>query len=401
MEICYTYFLNDRSIPGQKLMYKKKAIPGSKPNQLLFAGFLICTALFTGCQDSNNNENHMNIAQELFGHLEDGREVHLFTLVNSNGTEAKIINYGGIITSLKVPDRDGISENIVLGFDNLEDYISGHPYFGAVIGRYGNRIANGYFELDGTEYHLARNNGENHLHGGITGFDKVLWNAEIVDGSALQLTYLSPDGEEGYPGNLEVSVTYTLTGENELIIDYEAATDKATHVNLTAHSYFNLSGDFSSAILDHHLKINAGHYTPADDQLIPTGEIARVEGTHLNFLDFKPVGSRIENVEGGYDHNYVLDGEPGNLKIAAELFDPGSGRKLSVYTTEPGIQFYSGNFLNGSLKSPDGISFEQHSGLCLEPQHFPDSPNKPEFPSTILRPGEIYNSQTIYSFSID
>lgn len=370
-------------------------------NRFFFTGFLIFTVLFTGCHESETDENQMNITQEHFGNLEDGREADLFTLVNSNGMEVQITNYGGIITSLKVPDRDGNIENIVLGFDNLQDYLDGHPYFGALIGRYGNRIAYGRFDLDGTEYQLATNNGENHLHGGEKGFDKVLWGAEIIDGETLQLSYLSPDGEEGYPGNLEVMVAYTLTDENELLIDYEARTDKTTHINLTAHSYFNLTGDLSSTILDHQLKLYAGHYTPVNEQLIPTGEIEQVDGTPFDFQDFNPIGSRIGQVEGGYDHNYVLDDRSDNLSRAAELLDPESGRKLSVYTTEPGIQFYSGNFLDGSLISPDGIPYQQHAGLCLEPQHFPNSPNQPEFPPTILRPGDIYESQTIYSFSYE
>lgn len=381
--------------------YNKREMSITGLNRIFFSGFLVITILFTGCHESGNNENSMNISQEHFGNLEDGREVDLFTLVNSNGLEAKIANFGGIITSLKVPDRDGNLENIVLGFDNLQDYLGGHPYFGALIGRYGNRIAGGRFEIEGREYQLATNDGENHLHGGNIGFDKVLWNAEVIDGEVLQLTYLSPDGEEGYPGNLEVMVTYKLTDENELIIDYEATTDKTTHVNLTAHSYFNLTGDFSSTILDHQLKLNAAHYTPVNEQLIPTGEIAPVDGTPFDFTDFNPIGSRIGQVEGGYDHNFVLEGESGSLKTAAELIEPESGRKLTVYTTQPGVQFYSGNFLNGSLVSPDGIPYDRHSGMCLEPQHFPDSPNKPHFPSTILMPGEIYKSQISYSFSVE
>lgn len=380
-------------------MYNNRRVPVSGLNRLFFAGILIFTLLFTGCSESDSSKNHMNITQQHFGNLDDGREVHLFTLVNSNGVEVQITNYGGIITTLKTPDRSGTLENIVLGFDNFQDYLGEHPYFGALIGRYGNRIANGHFKLEGTEYQLATNDGENHLHGGEQGFDKVLWDAEVIDGQALQLTYLSPDGEEGYPGNLEVEVTYTLTDENELFIDYEATTDKATHVNLTAHSYFNLSGDFSSTALDHHLKLHAAHYTPVDEQLIPTGEIAQVVGTPFDFQDFNSIGSRIGQVDGGYDHNYVLDGD--SRKIAAELIDPESGRKLSVYTTEPGIQFYSGNFLDGTLKSSNGIPYEQYSGLCLEPQHFPNTPNQPGFPSTILRPGDLYKSQTIYSFSVE
>ncbi|WP_199535464.1 aldose epimerase family protein [Rhodohalobacter sp. SW132] len=340
----------------------------------------------------------METNMELFGQLEDGRDVHQFTLKSDAGIEVKIINYGGIITSLYAPDKDGEPGNVVLGFDNLDDYLGDHPYFGALIGRFGNRIAEGRFELDGEEYQLATNDGENHLHGGEQGFDKVLWDAELVDDQTLQLTYLSEDGEEGYPGNLEVTVTYTLT-DNELEIDYRAETDKATPVNLTAHSYFNLTGDPSNTILDHQLKLNAEKFTPVNEQLIPTGEIAEVSGTPFDFTDSHTIGQRIGNVEGGYDHNFVLDNENGELILAAEVTESESGRVLSVYTTEPAIQFYSGNFLDGELQSPDGVSYEQYSGFCLEPQHFPNSPNEPSFPSTILRPGEIYETKTVYSFS--
>jgi aldose 1-epimerase len=367
----------------------------------IFSVCMIVFLILSGCNQANEKNVNMGISVDSFGQLQDGREVHLFTLSNDNGMEVSIMNFGGIITSLKVPDQDGVSDNIVLGFDNLEDYLSGHPYFGALIGRYGNRIANGSFEIDGTEYQLARNDGNHHLHGGEIGFDKVLWNADITDEGSLKLTYLSEDGEEGYPGNLEVTVIYTLTDDNELVIDYGAETDQATHVNLTAHSYFNLSGDLSSDILGHTLKINAGNYTPVDSELIPTGEIRNVENTPFDFRNFHEVGSRIDQVDGGYDHNLVLDGTSGELRLAAELVHRETGRKLSLYTTEPGIQFYSGNFLDGSLAAPDGTPYGQYAGLCLEPQHFPNSPNESGFPSTILRPGERYESQTIYSFTVE
>jgi len=363
-------------------------------------GFLILTLLFTGCNETEENNGVMEAKTERFGQLEDGREVHQFTLSNDTGIEVKIINYGGIITSLSVPDRNGDIENVVLGFDNLDDYLSENPYFGALIGRYGNRIAEGRFELDGTEYQLETNDGENHLHGGVQGFDKVLWNVNLVDNQTLQLTYLSEDGEEGYPGNLSVTVTYTLE-EKELKIDYRAETDQATPVNLTAHSYFNLTGDHSQTVLDHQLKLNAESYTPVNEQLIPTGEIAEVAGTPFDFRESQTVGERIDQVEGGYDHNYVLNNEANELILAAEVTEPQSGRILSVYTTEPGIQFYSGNFLDGTLESPDGIPYEQYSGFCLEPQHYPNSPNEPSFPSTILRPGEVYETTTVYSFSAE
>lgn len=381
--------------------YKRKKKAGFFAVGLFFSGLLISLLLFTGCDESEPTEPHMKISEELFGHLDDDREVYQYTLTNSNGIEVKIINYGGIITSLYIPDRTGNTENIVLGFDDLDSYLGGHPYFGALIGRYGNRIANGRFELDGTEYQLTSNDGNNHLHGGEKGFDKVLWDPEMVNDRSLRLTYLSPDGEEGYPGNLEVSVTYSLTDDDELIIDYEAETDMATPVNLTAHSYFNLTGNFSEAILGHRLKLHAASYTPVDGELIPTGEIESVEETPFDFRDFRIIGDRISEAEGGYDHNFVLDDMSDELKIAAELHDPASGRKLSVYTTEPGIQFYSGNFLDGSLTNPEGIPFEQNAGLCLEPQHFPNSPNEPEFPSTILRPEDTYQSRTVYAFTVE
>lgn len=369
--------------------------------QLNLTGFLVITLLFTGCTENDNNDGVMDNNKERFGQLDDGRDVEQFTITNANGIEVKIINYGGIITSLRVPDQEGEFENIVLGFDNLEDYLGEHPYFGALIGRYGNRIADGRFELDGEVYQLATNDGNNHLHGGEQGFDKVLWDAELLDDQTLKLTYLSEDGEEGYPGNLDVTVTYTLTDENELKIDYEAETDKATPVNLTAHSYFNLTGNPSNTVLDHELKLNAGQFTPVDEELIPTGEIASVSDSPFDFTDVKKIGDDIDEVDGGYDHNFVLDDSTDTLKLAAELTESGSGRKLSVYTTEPAIQFYSGNFLDGSLQGPDGTSFEQYSGLCLEPQHYPNSPNEPSFPSTILRPGETYESTIVYEFSVE
>ncbi|MEX0646726.1 MAG: aldose epimerase family protein [Balneolaceae bacterium] len=363
-------------------------------------GLLLIAFLYTGCSESVIPTNRMQITEESFGRMDDGREAKLYTLSNSNNIEVQITNYGGIITSLKTPGKNGEQGNIVLGFDNLQDYLGGHPYFGALIGRYGNRIEKGRFQLDGAEYQLSINDGENHLHGGEKGFDKVLWDAEIVNDS-LRLTYMSADGEEGYPGNLQTTVTYTLTDEDELKIEYEATTDKSTPVNLTAHSYFNLTGDPSQTVLDHQLKLHAGKYTPVNEQLIPTGEMAGTENTPFDFREFNTIGSRIAQVEGGYDHNFVVDEEPGELNLVAEVYDPENGRKLSVYTTEPGIQFYSGNFLDGSLANKNGVPFEKHSGLCLEPQHFPNSPNEPDFPSTILRPGETYRSVTVYAFSAE
>jgi len=362
---------------------------------------LIFTTLI-GCaeQKTQQNENQMAaVKKESFGTLEDGREVSLFTLSNEDGIEVEITNYGGTVTSIRTPDKNGNFENVVLGFDSLEKYTAGVPYFGALIGRYGNRIEDGRFSIDGKQYQLATNDGDNHLHGGEQGFDKVLWDAAAQDDGSLKLTYLSNDGEEGYPGNLEVTVVYTLTNENELKIEYEATTDKATPVNLTNHSYFNLSGHPDSTILDHQLKIRADQYTPVNDELIPTGELASVAGTPFDFTEFHKIGGRIDQVEGGYDHNWVLNQPEGDsLFHAATLYDPGSGRQMKIFTEEPGLQFYSGNFLDGSLKGPNGTPYVQHAALCLETQHFPNSPNEPDFPSTILRPGQTYQTTTIYKF---
>ncbi len=368
---------------------------------VLFAIVLLNFSLLimAGCAQENNNRSG-SISQESFGTLEDGTEAQLFTLANANGMEVQITNYGGIVTSIRVPDNEGELENVVLGFDDLEKYEEGHPYFGAIIGRYGNRIADGEFEIDGTNYELATNDGNNHLHGGDQGFDKVLWDAEISGDNSLTLSYLSEDGEEGYPGNLEITVIYSLTDNDELEITYNATTDKATPVNLTNHSYFNLSGNPANTILSHRLQINANHYTPVNDELIPTGEIAPVEGTPFDFSESHEIGERIDQVQGGYDHNFVLRREPSDtLYLSATLYSPESGREMKVLTMEPGLQFYSGNFLDGSLSGPDNTPYEQHSGLCLETQHFPNSPNEPDFPSTILQPGEEYRTVTVYQFS--
>jgi aldose 1-epimerase len=315
----------------------------------------------------------------------------------SSDTKVKITNFGGIITEIITPDKEGNPGNIALGFDNLEQYLAGHPSFGAIIGRFGNRIAKGKFEIDGEVYQLTINNGNNSIHGGLVGFDDVLWNAEIVDtekGKGLKLSYLSRDLEEGFPGNLNVSVLYELI-ENDLEITYRATTDKATPVNLTNHTYFNLAGE--GTVLDHVLEIRASHYTPVDDELIPTGEIAPVKGTPFDFTKPKPIGRDIEQTNGGYDNNYVVDSTPDELRLIAILEEPTSGRTLEVLTTEPGVQLYTGNFLNGSLVS-NGIPYIRYSGVCLETQHYPDSPNQPTFPSTILRPGEEYYTKTIYRF---
>jgi aldose 1-epimerase len=333
-------------------------------------------------------------------------------LKNESGASVKVTNYGAIITSIMVPDRDGRLGDIALGYDCVEDYINAvdKPYFGAVVGRYGNRIAGGEFTLEGTKYSLAKNNNENHLHGGVIGFDKVVWDAEPrfgEDWNGVELTYLAKDMEEGYPGNLKVKVTYKLNDKNQLIVDYVATTDKATPVNVTQHTYFNLKGEGNGTILDHELMLNAKKYTPVDEGLIPTGNIPDVQGTPFDFTIAKPIGRDIgqdhEQLKFGlgYDHNFVLDkgDEEGAMTLAARVYDPTSGRVLEIHTTEPGIQFYSGNFLDGRLKGKSGRTYEHRGGFCLETQHFPDSPNQANFPSTILRPGEEHTSQTIFSFS--
>ena len=333
----------------------------------------------------------------------DGKPVDLYTLTNKNGMQVKITNYGGTVTSWITPDKKGNKSNIVLGFDSLSGYQARPPYFGALIGRYGNRIGKATFKIDTTTYKLAANNGVNHLHGGNKGYDKVVWDASPSADSfaSLTLTYLSKDGEEGYPGNLDIKVTYTLTDDDELLIDYSATTDKATPVNLTNHCYFNLTGDASNTILDHWLQVNADRYTPVDAGLIPTGELKAVKGTPYDFLQPHKIGERIAAVDGGYDHNWVLTRKGADMELVATLSDSLSGRKLEVFTTEPGLQFYSGNFLDGTLKTPDGKAIKMHTALCLETQHFPDSPNKPAFPTTILKPGEKYHTVSKYKVSLN
>jgi aldose 1-epimerase len=344
----------------------------------------------------------MDVFKGGFGTLPDGRRVELYTLVNRNGLKARLIDYGATLVELTAPDRNGRFGDIVLGFDSLEGYLKSSPYFGCIVGRYGNRIAKGRFTLDGVEYKLAVNNGANHLHGGLVGFDKVLWTAEpvSVEGArGVRFSYLSPDGEEGYPGNLRVTVTYLLTDANELTIRYEAETDKATPVNLTHHSYFNLAGQGNGDILGHELTLFAPSYAPVDEGLIPTGLIAAVAGTPFDFMKPETIGARIAQVPGGYDHNFVLGSGGGKLAPAATVYEPAGGRVLDILTTEPGIQFYAGNFLDGTIVGKDGKAYPKHAGFCLETQHFPDSPNRPEFPTTILRPGTKYESLTVHKFS--
>lgn len=359
--------------------------------------------LIFGCKESPRyGEKKMSIEKEAFGKTADGKNVDLYTLTNANGLKAKITNYGGIVTSLQVSDRNGNLADIVLGYDTLDKYIKASPYFGAIVGRYGNRIAKGKFTLNNFEYTLATNDGENHLHGGIKGFDKVIWNAETIEednGPAVKLTYLSKDGEEGYPGNLNCTVIYTLTNNNELKISYEAETNKPTVLNLTHHGYFNLAGHNSGDILGHELMLNADHFTPVDEGLIPTSEIKSVKGTPMDFTKPMPIGSRIAEVKGGYDHNYVLNKSDDSLTLAASVYELKTGRVMKIFTTEPGIQFYSGNFLDGSNKGK-GAVYNKHNGFCLETQHFPDSPNKPNFPSVVLKPGEKYTHLTVHKFSV-
>lgn len=360
--------------------------------------------------------NELAISSAPYGTLPDGRAVTAFTLTNGS-MEVVVIDYGAIITELHVPDREGTPGDVVLGFDSLEGYLGESPYFGAIVGRYGNRIAAGHFTLDGVEHQLATNDGPNHLHGGEVGFDKVLWSAEPFEletadesGPAVgvRLTYVSEDGEEGYPGTLTTEVTYLLGEPDTLVVDYTLATDAPTVANVTQHSYFNLAG--TGDVLAHELRLAAAHYTPVDDTLIPTGEIAPVADTPFDFTTAKPLGRDIgvENgqlaIGGGYDHNFVLDRDPqadaGSplVMLAAEVYEPTSGRTLDVLTTEPGVQLYSGNFLDGTLTGKGGVVYTHRSGFCLETQHYPDSPNQPDFPSTVIRPGEPYFSRTVFRF---
>ena len=348
-----------------------------------------------------------NITKETFGKTADGQNVDLYTIRNARGFEAKITNYGGIVVSLRVPDRNGKFADVVLGFNDFDSYLKNDPYLGAIIGRYGNRIAKGRFTLNGAVYQLAVNNGENHLHGGIKGFDKVVWTGvarSTKGGPEIVLTYLSKDGEEGYPGNLKVTVVYRLTN-NDLRIDYTATTDKDTVTNLTHHSYFNLAGEGNGDILNHLVTINANRFIPTDPGSIPTGELRSVAGTPFDFLKATAIGARINDDEEqlklgrGYDHTFVINGNPGRLRLAATAYEQTSGRVMQVWTTEPGVQFYTGNFLDGTLTGKSGKIYPRRSGFCLETQHYPDSPNQPSFPTTTLKKGATYKSTTIYRFS--
>ncbi len=347
----------------------------------------------------------MAVNKDSFGSLADGTPVDIYTLKNKAGLEARITTYGGILVSLKVPDRAGVLADVNLGFDTLAGYLGTHPYFGAIIGRYGNRIAKARFAIDGVEYGLAPNNNGNSLHGGTKGFDKVVWKAEaiqVADGVGLRLTYLSRDMEEGFPGNLAVKVVYMLTNANELRIDYEATTDKKTPVNLTNHAYWNLKGQGNGDILGHILQIEADAITAVDSaaNLIPTGQIVPVAGTPFDFTTPHAIGERIGQVEGGYDHNFVLRSGGGKLALAAHVEEPVSGRIMEIWTDQPGIQLYTGNFLDGTVVGKGGKAYQKHYAFCLETQHFPDSPNHPNFPSTILEPGQTYRTTTVHKFSV-
>jgi aldose 1-epimerase len=378
--------------PGSSGRQSESAVPDTQPAQ----------------DEAKSMESHTSKAG--FGTTADGQEVELFTLKNRAGMIAEITNYGGIIVSLTAPDRDGNFEDIVLGYESLAAYEAESPYFGALIGRYGNRIGKASFELDGETYQLTVNDGPNHLHGGERGFDKVVWDAEVEEteaGPSLLLSYTSVDGEEGYPGTLQATVRYTLTHDNELAIDYEAVTDAPTPVNLTHHSYFNLTGNAKRDILGHELQIDAEYFTPVDETLIPTGELRPVEGTPFDFRTAKTIGRDIgadnEQIRFGlgYDHNWVVDASAdGAWRQVATLSEPDSGRIMTIHSSEPGLQFYSGNFLDGSLTGK-GVVYEHRYGLCLETQHFPDSPNQESFPNTILRPGEVYRTRTVYTFSAE
>jgi len=350
-------------------------------------------------------EANSKMQKQSFGKTDDGQQVDLYILTNKHGMEAAISNYGGTVVTLEVPDRDGKLDDVVLGYDKLEDYAAGKAYFGAIVGRYANRIAHAQFTLDGTTYTLAKNDGDNHLHGG---FNKRVWTAKDVSssaGQALELTYLSKDGEEGFPGNLSVKVVYALTDQNELKIDYSATTDKDTVLNLTNHCYFNLAGQGNGDILQHQLTIRADRFTPVDANLIPTGELRSVKGTPFDFTTATVIGARIDQDDQqlklgrGYDHNWVLNGDAsGSLTLAAQAYEPRSGRLLEVSTTEPSIQFYTGNFLDG-IRGKQGKVYNRRYAFCLETQHFPDSPNHPKFPSTVLKPGQHYQTTTVYKFS--
>ncbi len=377
------------------------------PRRLIRACALVFITAIGGLLFAQTSSKQKSGVQHQDFGTRDGRPIILYTLTNAHGVEVRAMNYGGIILSLRVPDRKGQLADIVLGHEKAEEYIPNPPYIGAIVGRYANRIANGTFTVDGKTYALPKNDGPNTLHGGITRtFDKVLWDGEPLKGkNGVSFTYLSKDGEEGFPGNLKVTVTYTLTDSNELVIDYEAATDKATPINVSQHSYFNLKGAGNGDILDHEIMINADKFTPVDKNLIPTGELRAVKGTPFDFTTSTKIGTRIEDpyeqmvLGHGYDHNFVLNRKGAGLSLAARVYEPTTGRVLEVSTTQPAVQFYTGNFLDGSVTGKEGHVYKRRYGLCLETQHYPDSPNHPDFPSTILKPGEKFHQTTVFKFS--
>jgi aldose 1-epimerase len=366
-------------------------------------------ACLIGCTSMSNPTPSGTISQAPFGNTPDGTPVAIYTLRNSKGMEARIMTYGGIVQSLKVPDKNGKLGDVVLGYDDLDGYLKATPYFGALVGRYGNRIGGAKFTLEGKTYTLATNNGPNSLHGGIKGFDKVVWKATSLmtaDGPALQLTYFSKDGEEGFPGNLKVTAVYTLTDDNELRLDFTATTDQPTVCNLTHHSYFNLAGQGNGDILGHIVYINADNTTPVDSNLITTGKIKPVDGTPFDFRKPTAIGARINDPDTvlqygpGYDHNWVINKPMGKLGLQARVYEPATGRVMEVFSTEPGLQFYTGNSLDGSITGKDGKVYQRRTAFCMEPQHYPDSPNKPMFPTTELKPGETYQNTIIYRFYV-
>jgi aldose 1-epimerase len=366
-------------------------------------------ACLIGCTSMSNPTPSGTISQAPFGNTPDGTPVAIYTLRNSKGMEARIMTYGGIVQSLKVPDKNGKLGDVVLGYDNLDGYLKSSPFFGALVGRYGNRIGGAKFTLEGKTYTLATNNGPNSLHGGIKGFDKVVWKATSLmtaDGPALQLTYFSKDGEEGFPGNLKVTAVYTLTDNNELRLDFTATTDKPTVCNLTHHSYFNLAGQGNGDILGHEVYINSDKTTPVDKELITTGKFASVDGTPFDFRKPTTIGARINDPDTqlqygpGYDHNWVINKPMGKLGLQARVYEPTSGRVMEVFSTEPGLQFYTGNSLDGSITGKGGKVYQRRTGFCMEPQHYPDSPNKPMFPTTELKPDQAFQNTIIYKFSV-
>jgi len=377
-----------------------------KQTRLFPAQRIVFLVMFSAVVFAQSNASKPGVQQQAFG-THDGRPITLYTLTNAHGVEVRAMNYGGIITSIRVPDRKGQFADVVLGHESLEGYTPNPPYLGAIVGRYANRIANGSFQLDGKTYTLPKNDGPNTLHGGTTRtFDRVVWDGEAMkDKPGVTFTYLSKDGEEGFPGNLKVKVSYTLTDANEIVIDYEATTDKATPINVSQHSYFNLSGEGNGDILNHEITINADRFTPVDKNLIPTGELRPVKGTPMDFTTSTRIGARIDDnyeqlvLGHGYDHNWVINRKGDGMTLAARVYEPTTGRVLEVSTTQPGVQFYTGNFLDGSVTGKQGHVYKRRYGFCLETQHFPDSPNHPAFPTTILRPDDRFHQQTVFKFS--